>query len=225
MAKKIKFNLEKFADTYKKAKPLKVTELYILGMLAYKDSSGYDIYRLIAKKSEGVGAWLKLNKATIYNTLARMTQDRLIEVSQIVQDIKRPTKSIYRLRPKGREYLRNMLLEDLHGPPWVFVNFTLPLRFSKVLSKKELKEIVQQKIEQVELFLQFNKMTYGEFFSGTILELMQENQIRIFEVQLEFLNKLQKELDKKSVNELFKIDEFDIDKIMAKVKKLTRKVE
>ena len=83
-------------------------------------------------------------------------------------------------------------------------------------------EITQLKIRQIEFVLHFSKLTYGKFFSGTILELMHENQIRIFEIQLDFLIKLQAELDKKSVKELFKIDEFEIDKIMAKVKDLTQ---
>jgi DNA-binding PadR family transcriptional regulator len=207
--------------SFKEAKPMKVSELYILGILSLKDSSGYDIYRLISQKGEGVGHFLKLNKATTYNTINRLYKNGLIEIKKIVQDAKRPTKSIYRLTPEGKEYLRNMILDDFMGPSWIFVNFTLPLRFSKVLTKKELQDVVQHKIQQIEGILQVSKLTYGKFFTGTILELMQENIINLYEVELEFLKKLQSVLEKKKINDLFKINEFDIDKLMEKIKKLT----
>jgi len=215
------FDLEKFAQAYKSAKPLKVPELYILGILSLKEYSGYEIYKLIATKGEGVGSWLKLNKTTTYNTINRLCNDGLVKVKEVVKETNYPAKSIYKLTANGRTYLKQIILDDFSGPPWVFVNFTLPLRFCKVLNKKELQNVINQKIEQIEDLLYFSKLTYGKFFTGTILELMQENQIKLFEVELEFLKKLQTELNKKSINELFKINEFDIDKLMAKVKKIT----
>ena len=221
MKQKHKFNLEKFAKAYKNAKPLKVPELYVLGILSFEDSSGYEIYKLIASKGEGVGSWLKLNKTTTYNTINRLCNEGLVEVKKVVKETNYPAKSIYRLTPKGKTYLKQMILDDFSGPLWVFVNFILPLRFCKVLTKKEFQRVISHKIEQAEDMLYFSKLTYGKFFSGTILELMQENQIKLFEVELEFLKKLQAELDKKSMNELFKVSEFDIDKLMAKVKKIT----
>lgn len=220
MVTKKSFDLDKMIEFYKKAKPLKVSELYVLGILSLKASSGYDIYRLISQKSEGVGQWLKLNKATTYNTINRLCDDGLIEVKEVVQDTKRPTKSIYQLTSKGKDYLRQMILDDLMGPPWIFVNFTLPLRFCKVLTKKELLEVIQHNIQQIETILKFSKLTYGKFFSGTILELMQENVIKLYEAELDFLKKLQGVLNKKSVNDLYRINEFDIDEILEKVKKL-----
>lgn len=168
-----------------------------------------------------MGSWLKLNKTTTYNTINRLCKEGLVAVKEVVKDTKYPAKSIYKLTPEGKEYLRKMILDDLHGPPWVFVNFTLPLRFCKVLTKKELQAVIKQKIQQVDMVLHFSKLTYGKFFQGTILELMQENQMKLFEVELEFLKKLKAELDKKSINELFRINEFDIDKLMAEVKKIT----
>ncbi len=222
MANKKSFDMNKFINSYIEAKPLKVSELYILGILSLKNSSGYDIYKLIAQKSRGVGSLLRLNKATVYNTLTRMEKDGLVELVEIIQDLKKPPKSIYRLTEKGKEYLRKIILDDLHNPPWVFVNFTLPLRFSKVLSKSELLEVIEEKIEQMESFIEFNKMTKGKFFSGTILELLQENNQKIFELELEFLRKLKSKVNNKSINELFRINEFDINRIMEEVKKITQ---
>ena len=222
MTIKKSFDMDKFINSYLEAKPLKVSELYILGILSLKDSSGYDIYKLIAQKSQGVGSWLKLNKATVYNTLTKMKKDDLVELVEIIQDLKKPPKSIYRLTEKGKEHLRKIILDDLNNPPWVFVNFTLPLRFSKVLTKSELLEVIERKIEQVELFIEFNKMTTRKFFSGTILELFQQNYQKIFELELEFLKKLKSEVKKKSINELFRINEFDIDKIMKDMKKISQ---
>ena len=141
------FDLDKLYRDYTNTKSLKVPELYILGLLSFKDASGYDIYKLIAKKSEAAGSFLRLNKATIYNTMARMTDDGLIEIKEIVTDTKRPNKSIFRLTAKGQEYLKEILFNEFSNPPWVFVNFTLPLRFSKILTTEELRVIIKLKIK------------------------------------------------------------------------------
>jgi DNA-binding PadR family transcriptional regulator len=206
---------------YTSAKPLKISELYILGLLSYKDTSGYDIYKLIAKKTQAGGSFLKLNKTTVYNTISRLCDDGLIEIKKIVKETNYPNKSIYRLTPAGKVYLKKILLTEFSNPPWIFVNFTLPLRFSKILSKKELLEVIQLKIQQTETILNLSKMLYGKIFQDSIVELMMENNNELLEVELKFLKKLQAELNKKSVKELFRIDEFDADKILAKIKNIT----
>ena len=50
MDEKKHFDLDAFIQEYKSAKPLKVPELYILGILSLKDSSGYEIYKIIEHK-------------------------------------------------------------------------------------------------------------------------------------------------------------------------------
>jgi len=221
MSKKEPFDLDKFIEEYKSAKPLKVPELYILGILSLKDSSGYEIYKIIEQKGSGVGSFLRLNKATTYNTISRLSKEGLIEIKNVVKDTNYPTKSIYKITSKGKKYLKQIILDDLNGPPWVFVNYILPIRFCKVLTRREMKDIIKHKIQQMELILHLSKLTYGKFFQGTILELIQENYMKHYEIELEFLKKLNSELDKKSINELFKINEFDIDKLMVKMKKIT----
>jgi DNA-binding PadR family transcriptional regulator len=216
-----KISLDKLYHDYTHTKPLKVPELYILGLLSFSDASGYDIYKLIAKKSEAAGSFLRLNKATVYNTMARLTDDGLIEIKEVVTETKRPNKSIFRLTAKGQEYLKEILLNEFSNPPWVFVNFTLPLRFSKILSTDELQEVVRLKIKQTEAILNLSKMLYGKLFQGTIIELMMENSNELFEVELRFLKKLEIELENRTVDELFKVTEFDTDKILAKIKRIS----
>jgi DNA-binding PadR family transcriptional regulator len=219
---KTKINLDKLMKEYTTTKPLKTSELFILGLLSYKDTSGYDIYKLIAKKSQVAGSFLRLNKTTVYNTISRLCEEGLIEIKEIIKNTKYPNKSIYKLTPAGKKHLKGILINEFSNPPWIFLNFTLPLRFSKILSKDELLEIVQLKIQQTEAILNLSKMLYGKLFQDSIIELMMENSNEHYEVSLKFLYKLKSELEKRSVNELFKINEFDVDKIMAKVKVITK---
>lgn len=215
-------NLDKLMNDYTSAKPLKISELYVLGLLSYKDSSGYDMYKLIAKKSQAAGSFLKLNKTTVYNTIARLCDEGLIKIKKIVKDTNYPNKSIYKLTSDGKKYLKEILLNEFSNPPWVFVNFTLPLRFSKIFSNKDLKDIIKLKISQTESILKLSKMLYGKMFQDTIIELMMENSNELFEVELKFLKKLHEELDKRTVAELFSVNEFDVDNIMAKVKNIAK---
>ncbi len=222
MSKKAFINVDKLVREYTKPKPLKLPELYILGLLSYQDASGYDMYKLIAKKSQAGGSFLKLNKTTVYNTISRLCNEGLIEIKKVVKDTKYPNKSIYKLTSSGKKQLKEILINEFSNPPWVFVNFTLPLRFSKLFSNEELKEIIKMKISQTESILNLSKILYGKFFQGTILELLMENSNELFEVELKFLNKLYSELDKRTVSDLFSVDEFDADKLMLKVKNIVK---
>ena len=71
-------DLEDMLESFRQTKPAKVSDLFILGMLAGKNLSGYDIYKAIAAKAEFLGSWFSLNKSTVYNTLARFTDEKFV---------------------------------------------------------------------------------------------------------------------------------------------------
>lgn len=80
MNPKAAVDIKKVLESYRQVKPAKTTDLFILGMLANKDLSGYDIYKAISAKSNFTDSWFKLNKGTVYNTLARFNDEKFIEV-------------------------------------------------------------------------------------------------------------------------------------------------
>ena len=212
----------KFLESYKEPKPVKISDIFILGILSCKNLSGYDIYKFIEKKADASGSWLKLNKSTVYNTLSRMESEGFVETIERVASNNRPTKSIYRLTPPGREHLRELLLSNSRSLPGFFVNFYLDLSFYNVLEREEMQEVIKLKIKQVDMMIKISDLYRNTLKSGTVHEVLSRSEREIYEVILRTLNNLLDLFDEKDMIEIFKIDEIDADKIFSKMGDLSR---
>lgn len=77
-------------------------EVLILGALETRARHGYEIARLIATRTDGE---IALNTATLYPTLHRLEQKKLI-VGRWVEQAGARRRRFYRLTPAGRTALR-----------------------------------------------------------------------------------------------------------------------
>ncbi len=77
-------------------------EYAILGFLAYKPLSGYDLKK---KFDNSVQHFWSADQAQIYRTLARLAEQGLAEV-EVVEQSQRPDRKVYHITPAGREELR-----------------------------------------------------------------------------------------------------------------------
>jgi PadR family transcriptional regulator AphA len=86
-------------------KMLTTTEAALLGLLADRELSGYDLKRLV---SRSVGYFWRPAKSQIYAVLPRLVERRLAR-SRDVRQQGRPDKQLYRSTPAGRAALRDWL--------------------------------------------------------------------------------------------------------------------
>jgi len=211
-------DVKKFVKQYKDLRPSKASELYILGLLSHMNLGGYDIFKLIEKTADTSGGLVRVNKATVYNTLNRMEKDGIIKIVKTIQDPKRPPKSIYSLDEKGKQYLKELVLQDFSNPPFILVNFVPALFFAKVLTKTELEKAIKTKIEQVEFIVEVNKnvskMDLGDFSNSFLIF-----KIDMYESLLDYLKDLQKLIQTKPKDELFAIRALTPEKAVAEFEK------
>jgi DNA-binding PadR family transcriptional regulator len=88
-------------------KLLTTTEAAILGLLADRELSGYDLKLLVARS---VGYFWKPAKSQIYAVLPRLDERKLVR-RRDVRQVGRPDKQVYRITPAGRTALRRWLDE------------------------------------------------------------------------------------------------------------------
>jgi DNA-binding PadR family transcriptional regulator len=81
------------------------TEAAVLGLVAFRESSGYDLARL-ADRSIGY-VWTP-SRSQIYKVLPRLVANGFARVRAVRQD-DRPDKALYRITPAGRGALRRWL--------------------------------------------------------------------------------------------------------------------
>src|SRR5512132_1027072 len=86
---------------------LTTTEAAILGLIADRELSGYDLKLLV---SRSVGYFWKPAKSQIYAVLPRLEERKLVRRRDVPQS-RRPDKQVYRITPAGRTALRRWLEE------------------------------------------------------------------------------------------------------------------
>jgi DNA-binding PadR family transcriptional regulator len=84
---------------------LTMTEVVVLGLVAFGERSGYDLARLA---EESVGYLWTPSRSQIYKVLPRLVSKGLARV-RTVRQRDRPDKALYRITPAGRRALRAWL--------------------------------------------------------------------------------------------------------------------
>ena len=118
----------------------------ILGFLNYHPQSGYDLKKTF---DVSVQHFWSADQSQIYRTLARLTQQGLVEVEKIRQE-DRPDRKVYHITDTGRAALR----EWISGPPPVSEPRSAPLIqvfFMGLISDEEA-------LERFERFAQIMRM-------------------------------------------------------------------
>ena len=82
-----------------------LTECAILGLVARRERSGYDLLKTI---ESGVGFFWTPAKSQLYALLPKLVERGLLKARRIEQD-KRPDKTLYRITAAGRRALREGL--------------------------------------------------------------------------------------------------------------------
>ncbi|MGG0293154.1 PadR family transcriptional regulator [Bacillus pacificus] len=172
--------------------------LMVLGLLSKSESlSGYEIQRAldIVQSSK----WAEVFPASIYHALKKMTKEELIQVKAIEMTGKR-SKTIYCITKKGSQEFKRLLKESFQKSSVVFPKhlYTALTFLSEEDGMRE--EILVALDEQKrEILAIYEEMREGERQKDHALEyvkLIFENIYEQCEMQLRFIHKLEKLLEK-----------------------------
>jgi len=87
-------------------------DLVLLGFIAERESSGYDIITTIKRRE--LDRWAKISTSTVYNRLLRLEKSECIK-GRVERDGNRPERTIYAITSKGRSHLRKEVVKHLVG--------------------------------------------------------------------------------------------------------------
>lgn len=131
-------------------------DLVLLGFIAEKESSGYDIITTIKRRE--LDRWAKISTSTVYNRLLRLEKSECI-VGRVEKDSNRPERTLYTITDKGRTLLRKEVVKHLTGfndDPrqlgFAFLFATKPLEVAKQL-RKHAQEL-QSQIGEIERMIE-----------------------------------------------------------------------
>lgn len=125
-----------------------MVRLMILGLMALRPMSGYEIQQLL--QISQVDQWSEILPGSIYHALKKLSSEGLIELASTEQTGMR-TKAIYAITEAGRTEFRKLLREAWQVPPRSLPgDFYLLLNFIDDLPRSEVLEALQAQIAKLE---------------------------------------------------------------------------
>ncbi len=180
----------------------------ILSLLSTEELSGYDIKKRI---QENIFFPWSGNNNQVYKALSELQEKNLV-TSENVTQAKTPTKKVYRILPKGREYLKEYANSEFESMQ-LSKPFLLRFMSASDLSKEEILNITENyrnqllvelgKLRECDNRNQIDKNLKNNLseISQFIIEQVNINAIKSVELELDWLNTLNNELDQIKFNE------------------------
>jgi PadR family transcriptional regulator, regulatory protein AphA len=126
----------------------------ILGFLNYHPYSGYDLKKIF---DSSIRHFWSADQSQIYRTLARLTEQSIVEMEKVPQD-DRPDRKVYHITDAGRTALRAWLagpapMDEPRSAPLIQVFFAGMLSNEEILAKfeeyAEIMRVILSRYEQV----------------------------------------------------------------------------
>lgn len=145
---------------------------------------GYQINEFIERNLSTV---TDMKKPTAYATLDKLHQQGYIDI-QFEQEGNRPTRKVYSINEKGRDYFYQLLLENLTSAETVHYKGDIGLMFIDFLPMEEAIPALKERLEKSKEQLQFLKQTPSHE-TGKGVNLAVEHKITMLEAEVAFLEK------------------------------------
>lgn len=179
------------------------TRLMVLGLLADRPLSGYEIQQVMQVSQ--VDRWAGILTGSIYHALKKMEKEGLVTVASVEQTGHR-AKASYALTEQGREQLLRLIGETLAGAPVAYPSeLYAAMSFLHLLPKPDILAAIDRQIRQVEQSL--SDMQAGEAAKAEAMELPAHVRL-IFEniydqhaLQLQFLGRLKQLIEQEGIPE------------------------
>jgi DNA-binding PadR family transcriptional regulator len=136
----------------KKKETLKLptTSYVILGLLTFREMSGYDL-KLLADRSIKDFYWSP-TKSQIYGELRRLELHGLATMREVIQE-RRPDKRIYTITPAGRAAMQQWLARTDVKPDTYKSQLLLKLFFGHLVSAQHLIALVAERQQELQVYL------------------------------------------------------------------------
>jgi len=127
---------------------MKEIRIILLGLLRRSDLYGYQIKKQL--EQEQPGSWLNVPIATIYHELNQLTEEGLIQRGGKELAPGRPARVTHQITQKGREALRQALLDTWAGVNTSLTGQDVALMFIDALEKPEILAVLRDRIAALE---------------------------------------------------------------------------
>jgi DNA-binding PadR family transcriptional regulator len=121
-------------------------EIAVLGLVAEKPRYGYELNEVI--EARGMRNWTEIGFSSIYYVLNKLEKKELVSSQIEVQDSV-PSRKIYSITKKGKEEMKNSIIEVLSRPKKRFSDVDLGMSNLMNLTKVEALKCFKSYLDQL----------------------------------------------------------------------------
>lgn len=179
-------------------------QLIILGLLLDGDRHPYEVMQIM--KERNMESYIKINYGTLYYNFEKLLERGDIAVKEIVQEERRPDKTIYRITDPGRARFQELLAKQFFDEGTTYPPLYPALMFARFTDEATVREAMLQKRvrqEAVVARLQSKIDSYeGKIYWGS-MQIMRHAQMHA-QTEIEWIDQFLQELDDKGVDASYK---------------------
>jgi DNA-binding PadR family transcriptional regulator len=123
------------------------TRLVILGLLRDRPLHGYEIKRIV---EEHMGDWASVAFGSIYFALDKLAGEGLVEKASVEQHGNRPSRSVYRITPGGKDEFLRLLRDTWRNVERTYFSLDIGLFFISALPPEEVRQAVRGRVAGLE---------------------------------------------------------------------------
>jgi DNA-binding PadR family transcriptional regulator len=109
---------------------------------------GYELRQQM--KELAIDEWVDIQQGALYPSLQRMTADGLLEIAEVTSEGNRPTRTVYRITPDGRQEHLQLLRTAWADPALRGSPVSVALFFVWFLPAEEIAVLLAQRIDTLE---------------------------------------------------------------------------
>lgn len=176
----------------------------ILGLLSWKSATGYELKKIFEESSS---MYWSGNNNQIYKALIQL-QDEGFVTSKTEHQEGAPSKKVYTITDEGIEELKDWVLSSPDAPECK-KTFLIQLAWTELLNNQELFELLTKYENEIkmQLILHQEKIRRGKDSPGRspreifLWDMIEENILSSYRNELEWIQKVQKQLFENELNE------------------------
>jgi DNA-binding PadR family transcriptional regulator len=167
-------------------RPLTPLALAVLRLLTDEQMHPYEMQQRI--REYAIDKVVKVAHGSLYHTVARLTEQGLIEPVETSREGRRPERTVYAITEAGRDEARSQLSEFMMRPTQEYPSFGMAMAFVSMLPPREAASLLDRRTVALEAKLAAH---------DTVVEsLIKQGKRRVDVIEVEFINaRLRAELD------------------------------
>lgn len=176
-------------------------KLMILGLLLERDMHPYEI--TLVMKERTMDQVIKMQTGSLYYAVDKLAEGGHIEAVEVIHSPDRPDKTIYRITDKGKEFMEQLILQQIKKIEPLYHPLYMTLALARYIDQGKVAKQLEDRIREAEHQVNLAYQVYEEHISivpRSVLHMMY-GRYEHSQTQLKWLKRLYEDVIANRLND------------------------